>query len=66
MTTEVSNNQEKKSLWKVWRMLKVRTKIFQILTFMFALAGADNQQGVSKHFLPQFSLGVNLNHFLIL
>ena len=39
MTSEVFNNQEKKSLWKVWRMLKVRTKIFQILTFMFALAG---------------------------
>ena len=39
MTTEVSNNQEKKSLWEVWRMLKVRTKIFQIFTFLFALAG---------------------------
>lgn len=40
MTTEVSKNQEKKSLWKSWKSFKLRTKLFVIGLFLFASAGA--------------------------
>lgn len=39
MSTEVSNNQEKKSFLKAWKTLKVRSKIYQIFVHLFALAG---------------------------
>lgn len=35
-----SDNQEKKSLWGAWRNLKIRTRIFIILLWLFAAAGA--------------------------
>lgn len=40
MTTEVSKNQEKKTLWKSWKSFKIRTRISLIFVFLFALAGA--------------------------
>lgn len=40
MSSELSNNQEKKSFFKSWKSFKVRTKIFQIVLILFALAGA--------------------------
>lgn len=39
MATELSDNQVKKSFWKSWKSFKVRTKIFMIGVFLFALAG---------------------------
>lgn len=39
MTTETTDNQVKKSFWKSWKGFKVRTKIFMIGVFLFALAG---------------------------
>lgn len=39
MKAEVVDNQEKKSLKGAWKMLKGRTKFFQILLHLFALAG---------------------------
>lgn len=35
-----SDNQERKSLWKSWRGFKIRTRIFVVLLFLFAGAGA--------------------------
>ncbi len=39
MAAEEANKQEKKSFWKLWRMLKIRSKIYQIFVHLFALAG---------------------------
>lgn len=39
MATQIANNQEKNSFWKSWRSFKIRTKIFMIGVFLFALAG---------------------------
>lgn len=40
MATEVSMNQERKSFWKSWKNFKIRTRIFLIFVFLFAMAGA--------------------------
>ncbi len=37
---QVSENQERKSLWGAWKTFKIRTRIFIVLTMAFALAGA--------------------------
>ena len=34
------DNQERKSLWRSWKSFKIRTRIFVILTMLFAMAGA--------------------------
>lgn len=33
-------NQERKSFWKSWKNFKIRTRIFLIFVFLFAMAGA--------------------------
>lgn len=35
-----SDNQDRRSLWKSWRNFKIRTRIFVVLLFLFAGAGA--------------------------